>query len=84
MHKYSVYYDQLTKKIAVHVFANGRRNTELRTIIKERNYSKLSDAITAEADEQTLCANLERFFNTRGGNTFADDVATNISIISKS
>lgn len=39
------------EKIAIDVFANGIRNTELRTVIKARNYDNLSEAINAAKEE---------------------------------
>lgn len=39
------------EKLAINIFANGVNNSELRTIIKARNYQKLSDAINAAKEE---------------------------------
>ncbi|KAL3281661.1 hypothetical protein HHI36_004867 [Cryptolaemus montrouzieri] len=55
-------------KIAINSFTNGLWDTELRTIIKSRNYSKLSDAIVAAQDEantKRLVAPPQAFY-TRG------------------
>lgn len=40
------------ERTAVVTFANGLRNSELRTIIKARNYNALKDAIAGAKDEQ--------------------------------
>ncbi|KAL3279744.1 hypothetical protein HHI36_017252 [Cryptolaemus montrouzieri] len=56
------------EKIAINSFTNGLRDTELGTIIKSRNYSKLSDAIVAAQDEantKRLVAPPQAFY-TRG------------------
>ncbi|KAK9882470.1 hypothetical protein WA026_021504 [Henosepilachna vigintioctopunctata] len=42
------------EKIAVDVFARGIKNFETRTIIKSRNFNKLSDAINAAKEEAVL------------------------------
>ncbi|KAK9878620.1 hypothetical protein WA026_022881 [Henosepilachna vigintioctopunctata] len=42
------------EKIAVDVFARGIKNFETRTVIKSRNFNKLSDAINAEKEEAVL------------------------------
>ncbi|KAK9887267.1 hypothetical protein WA026_021119 [Henosepilachna vigintioctopunctata] len=42
------------EKIAVDVFARGIKNFETRTIIKSRNFNKLSDAIIAAKEEAVL------------------------------
>lgn len=42
------------EKLGVDVFARGIRNLELRTVIKARNYSKLSEAVNAAKDESAL------------------------------
>ncbi|KAJ3646446.1 hypothetical protein Zmor_024034 [Zophobas morio] len=44
---------QSNEKIAINAFANGLENFELRTVIKARNYEKLSDAIRGATDEET-------------------------------
>ncbi|KAJ3666617.1 hypothetical protein Zmor_002052 [Zophobas morio] len=44
---------QSNEKIAINAFANGLGNFELRTVIKARNYEKLSDAIRGATDEET-------------------------------
>lgn len=50
---------KVNERIAVNSFSNGLRNTELRTIIKARNYTKLSDAIQGAKDEEVLCKGIE-------------------------
>ncbi|KAJ3651512.1 hypothetical protein Zmor_017547 [Zophobas morio] len=58
------------EKIAINVFSNGLRNTELRTIVKARNYSKLSDAIRGALDEQPSTSLSQQIFNMRINNQF--------------
>lgn len=45
---------EVNEKLAINAFSNGLRNSELRTIIKARNYSSLKDAIVGAKDEETL------------------------------
>lgn len=54
------------EKLAIDVFARGIRNRELRTIIKARNYEKLSQAIVA-AKEETSSLNSESAINVMHG-----------------
>lgn len=42
----------VNEKLAINAFANGLRNSDLRTVVKARNYSKLSDAIQGAKDEE--------------------------------
>lgn len=45
---------QVNEKAAVSVFSNGLRNSELRTIVKARNYNILKDAILGAKDEESV------------------------------
>lgn len=42
----------VNEKTAISTFANGLRNSELRTILKARNYDTLKDAIAGAKDEE--------------------------------
>lgn len=42
----------VNEKLAIHAFSNGLKNSELRTVIKARNYSSLKDAISGAKDEE--------------------------------
>lgn len=44
----------VNEKIAINVFANGLKNSELRTVIKARNYTLLKDAIIGAKDEEKI------------------------------
>lgn len=44
--------NKVNEKIAINTFANGLRNSELRTIIKARNFKTLREAIAAAEDEE--------------------------------
>lgn len=41
----------VNEKLAINAFANGLHSSELRTIVKARNYEKLNDAIRGAKDE---------------------------------
>lgn len=58
----------VNEKIAINVFANGLRNHNLRTIIKARNYSKLSEAINAAKDEDAFSIESSQVFHLRRHN----------------
>lgn len=58
------------EKIAINVFANGLHNSELRTIVKARNYSKLSDAICGAKDEEVPQRESHQVFHVRGNSNF--------------
>lgn len=61
--------DVITKqneKLAVDIFAKGLRNREIRTVIKARNYERLSEAISA-ANEEALSAEAESTVNVIRG-----------------
>lgn len=45
---------QVNEKIAINTFANGLRNSEIRTIIKARNYSNLKDAVASAKEEELV------------------------------
>lgn len=45
---------EVNEKLAINAFANGLRNSELRTIMKARDYSKLKDAIVGAKDSERL------------------------------
>ncbi|KAG5860846.1 hypothetical protein JTB14_014026 [Gonioctena quinquepunctata] len=51
----------VNEKIAINAFCNGLQNSELRTIIKSRNYSKLSDTIQGSKDEAIPKQNAQIF-----------------------
>lgn len=42
----------VNEKLAINVFANGLQSSDMRTIVKARNYDRLSDAIRAAKDEE--------------------------------
>lgn len=44
----------VNEKIAINVFANGLKNSELRTVIKARDYTLLKDAIIGAKDEEKI------------------------------
>lgn len=60
------------EKIAINSFANGLRNNDLRTVIKARNYSKLSDAISGAKDEEVAkrTPSSSQVFHMRGKNKY--------------
>lgn len=43
---------EVNENLAIHAFSNGLKNSELRTVIKARNYSSLKDAISGAKDEE--------------------------------
>lgn len=45
---------EVNEKIAINAFSNGLKNSELRTIVKARDYSTLKDAIVGAKDEERL------------------------------
>lgn len=55
----------VNEKLAINAFANGLNNNNLRTIVKARNYSKLSEAIRGAKDEE-LPRDESHIFNMRG------------------
>lgn len=57
----------INEKLAINSFANGLQNYQLRTIIKARNYNKLSDAIRGAKDEEmSLPEKSQQVFHMRG------------------
>uniref|UniRef100_A0A1Y1KWR7 Uncharacterized protein n=1 Tax=Photinus pyralis TaxID=7054 RepID=A0A1Y1KWR7_PHOPY len=58
------------EKIAIHTFANGLKDPELRTIIKARDYSKLADAIKGAMDEGSNNCRSEEVYRVRFTNNF--------------
>lgn len=54
------------EKLAVDIFAKGLRSREIRTVIKARNYERLSEAISA-ANEEALSADSESTVNVIRG-----------------
>lgn len=61
----------VNEKIAINSFANGLQNSQLRTIIKARNYSNLSNAIRGAKDEEITFTDKsdrssQNFFYIRG------------------
>lgn len=63
------------EKLAINVFSNGLKNSELRTVIKARNYSTLKEAIVGAKDEERLISsNQSGFFHmrTRNNNRFSN------------
>lgn len=70
-------FKKANEKVAIDVFARGLNNREIRTLIKARNYEKLSEAISAAKDEnlqnqheQNSSALLHIKSNNRGRGTF--------------
>ncbi|KAF5278052.1 hypothetical protein FQR65_LT15802 [Abscondita terminalis] len=63
----------VNEKIAINSFANGLENKELRTIIKARNYSQLSEAIK-EAKNETLVETNPRVFHINNRYHFSNNV----------
>lgn len=59
----------INEKIAVNSFANGLRNSDLRTIIKARNYNQLNEAIQGAKDEELPKDNAQ-VFHARGRQNF--------------
>lgn len=55
------------EKTAIATFANGLQNSEVRTVVKSRNYSTLRDAISGAKDEQKTAhdSNVFHFKPTR-------------------
>ncbi|KAG5879212.1 hypothetical protein JTB14_027078 [Gonioctena quinquepunctata] len=66
----------VNEKIAINAFANGLQNSELRTIIKSRNYSKLSDAIQGSEDEEIPKQNAQ-IFHMQGRKNFRHNTGNN-------
>lgn len=60
---------EVNEKIAIHSFANGLQNHDLRTIIKARNYNKLNEAIQGAKDEE-LPKRDAQIFHIRGRQNF--------------
>lgn len=60
---------EVNEKLAINAFSNGLKNSELRTIIKARNFSKLKDAINSAKEEELIktCNNSQvtNLFHTR-------------------
>jgi hypothetical protein len=44
----------VNEKLALNAFSNGLKNSDLRTIIKSRNYNKLKDAVMAAKEEELV------------------------------
>lgn len=42
----------INEKLAIHAFSNGLKNSEVRTVIKARDYSSLKDAILGAKEEE--------------------------------
>lgn len=60
----------VNEKLAVNVFANGLQNSELRMIIKARNYTKLADAVKDAKEEEPPRQYNQPLFFMRGRNDF--------------
>lgn len=60
---------EVNEKLAIHSFANGLQNQDLRTIIKARNYNRLNEAIQGAKDE-VLPKRDAQVFHIRGRQNF--------------
>lgn len=62
----------INEKLAINSFANGLNNNNLRTILKARNYSKLSDVIRGALDEESLSRDsTQQLYHIRGRGSFS-------------
>lgn len=59
---------KVNERVAINIFANGLRDTELKTITKAKDFSNLKDAINSAKDEETIykSSNNAHLFNFRG------------------
>lgn len=65
----------VNEKAAVNIFANGLRDSDLRTIVKARNYQKLTDAISGAKDEERVgpsSSSSPQMFHMRGNGRFSN------------
>lgn len=59
----------INEKIAINTFANGLRNSDLKTIVKARDYAILGDAIQGAKDEEISFRNSgDQVLHMRGNN----------------
>lgn len=57
---------KVNEKIAINTFANGLKNSEIRTIIKARNYDTLKDAVCAASEVDNSNIQNSQVFHARG------------------
>jgi hypothetical protein len=77
---------EVNEKLALNAFSNGLKNSDLRTIIKSRNYNKLKDAVLAAKEEELVqtsgSSQGSNIFHMRG--RYNRPHAENVSFVSRS